>query len=147
MKKPEYVRYRSVFLNGNIVTMTDDEYRSLQYVMFNKIWEERLHQCSVLNTPLGIEPLSYYFHHILEKRSYEKYALCKWNIVILSWDIHNSYESNPDNQPIVKELKYSLLYQLEILNCTYDNDVIYPDYEQKNIIDGILGRPIICSSQ
>lgn len=112
-------------LNGILITMTDDEYHILQSSMFNKIWRERAHVCDVSFVPLGMEPKSYYFHHILEKRSYEKYALCKWNIIILSWEIHNSYESNADNQPVLKELKQSLLYKIETLNQQYDNDVIF----------------------
>lgn len=127
--------------------MPDEQYRLLQYIMFNRIWDERLHHCHISKEPLGIEPLSYYFHHILEKRAYEKYALCKWNILILSWDIHNSYESNPDNQPLVKELRTSLLHQLEKLGHDYDNDVIYPAGEYKNNIAAILGRSIVCASR
>lgn len=132
-------------INGVLVTMTDDEYHVLQSMMFNQIWRERAHTCNISDLPLGMDARSYYFHHILEKRSYEKYALCKWNIIILSWEIHNSYESNADNQPVLKDLKQSLLYKLDTLNCEYDNDVIF-DIETNSTthITDIFGKTLIC---
>jgi hypothetical protein len=141
MNKKEYIRERSVFLDGQIITMTDEYYRILQSQLFLRIWKERKHQCDVSAVPLGMEPRSYYFHHILEKRSFEKYALCKWNIIILSWEIHNSYESNPDNQPILKALRNDLLYKLETLNYEYDNDLIFDVEENsKTHITDIFGN-------
>jgi hypothetical protein len=148
MSKSEYIRQRSVLLNGELITMPQHVYHELQSQMFLRIWKERPHRCAVTKQPLGIEPLTYYFHHILAKSNYEQFALCRWNIMLLSWDIHNSYESNADNQPLVKQMKETLLYYIETMRYEFDNDIIYNP--QKSYTDhtcAILGRTVTENNQ
>lgn len=122
----KYQRKRTVFYHGDMVTFTGAEYYQMQLNMFARIWRERAHKCFITKDPLGIEPLTYYFHHILEKRAYEKYALCKWNIILLSWDVHNSYETKNDTQPFLVELRERYLKLLDE-GCEFDNDVLYDE--------------------
>lgn len=141
--KKEYVRQRSVWIDGEILTIPQPEYNILQNQMFVKIWNEREHKCAISNKPLGNEPLSYYFHHILEKRNYEHFALCKWNIIILNYEVHNMYETKPDTQPLLMELREELIIQLDTYKYEFDNDVIYtPCRNPSNHLFDVIGRTV-----
>lgn len=137
----DYVRMRQVFLNGQIVEMTDAYYRMLQSIMFNSIWNERKHQCDVSDTALTVEARTYYFHHILEKRAYEKYALCKWNIIILSYEVHTAYENKSDTVSELVTLRELLLHKLNT-GYEYDNESIWKGNCGTNHINAVMGREI-----
>lgn len=140
-----YERTRTIFLNGGTYSIRDSDYRVLQSQMFLQIWSERKHICAVSGNPLTVDAKSYYFHHILEKRMYELYGLCKWNIVILSWDVHNAYESNPIKVPELHELRRHLLECIDDSKYHYDNDEIWcpGDKELINHIAAITGKVIV----
>jgi hypothetical protein len=136
----DYIRMRQVFIGGQILQITDDYYRILQNQMFSQIWREREHRCVISKIPL-IGGRTYMFHHILAKQSFEKYALCKWNIMILHYDVHNMYETNPDTVPQIHEYRAQLLHQLDYLNYEYDNDHIWaPGSEPIDHINAFLGN-------
>jgi hypothetical protein len=138
----KYERKRTVFYHGEMVVFTGDEYYEKQLQMFARIWRERAHRCFVTKDRLGIEPLTFYFHHILEKRAYEKYALCKWNIILLSKDVHNAYETKSDTQPFLVELREHYLQCLD-QGCEFDNDVIYDRPPVADHLFAIVNRPFI----
>lgn len=140
LKDDEYIW--NVLYHNEIISIPDSQYRTLQFSMFNEIWEERAHRCYISKIPLNTyEARSFYFHHILEKRNYEKYALCKWNIVILSWDVHNSYETNESNVPELVKLK-SKLIQLVENHKDLDNSFIYNDLKSFDF-SKIIGFPVV----
>lgn len=68
-----------------------------------QIWEVRKHECYVTKEPLH-EPKTYNFHHVLEKRPYPEYRHKEWNIILVSWLIHDKIHRNIDNVPKVKKL-------------------------------------------
>ena len=77
--------------------------------MFLEIWEEREHVCFETKEYLGSEPSTIYMHHVLPKEKYDEYKYCKWNIVLLQWQIHASCENSMDNTPKVKRFHQFLL--------------------------------------
>lgn len=118
------VRDRQVWYKGKVITITSDEYQELQKSMFMHIWRETFHVCYVSNVRI-YEALSYNFHHVLEKRNYELYALCKWNIVLLDKRIHDMYETKSDTVPVLVELKNTLITNIETNGYKFDNDFIW----------------------
>src|ERR1044072_1746091 len=90
-----------------------------------KIWEERFYtplsngemimwkapRCERCYRRLGEEPLTLFFHHILEKRNYPELRYHVPNIAILCSDCHSSYESRPDLFPdLIKRRKELMEY-------------------------------------
>jgi len=57
---------------------------------FRDIWNKRKHYSEISNTWLGPEPLTIFFHHILEKEKYEQVALDEENIILLTFDEHTN---------------------------------------------------------
>ena len=74
------------------------------FKFYLEIWKERLHICYETDQPLGDEINLLFFHHILNKQHYPQFRHSKWNIVLLSKDIHQQVESNIDKCPKVKDL-------------------------------------------
>jgi hypothetical protein len=76
-----------------------------------EIWEEREHVCFESGEPLGNEPLTLFFHHVLEKgiRRYKKYRYCKWNIVLITWRTHDQVGMDIDRCPKIKEYREHIL--------------------------------------
>lgn len=100
-------------------------------IFYMEIWRDRPHVCQCCSKDL-FEPLKYMFHHILEKRGkahkhedYTRFRHCKWNILLLCWDCHNSYESNADNQPTIHNEKLHLLDIIENKLYDYDRNFIW----------------------
>ena len=58
------------------------------------------------------EPLTLYFHHILEKRNYPEFRHIKINIAILCWNCHNQAEINIDKTPKTKLLTEKIKKEL-----------------------------------
>lgn len=52
-----------------------------------EIWDERPHYCEITGKYLGEEPLTTFFHHILQKSKYPKLRYVKRNIILLSPDV------------------------------------------------------------
>jgi len=64
------------------------------HVFFHEIWLNRAHRSEVSGIPLGKEPLSVYFHHILPKSKYPKLAYIEENIILLTVDEHANVEND-----------------------------------------------------
>lgn len=63
------------------------------------IWNTCLdHICFECNKHLGNEPLTLYFHHILEKRNHPEFRHESWNIVLLCADCHTGWEMFPNER-------------------------------------------------
>lgn len=62
--------------------------------LFLEIWNEREHYSELSQKYLGEEPLTTFFHHVLEKELYPEVKYEKWNIILVRFeehqDIHNS---------------------------------------------------------
>jgi hypothetical protein len=80
-----------------------------------EIWDERDHICFETDQYLGNEPQTLFFHHVLEKgiRRYKKYRHCKWNIVLISWQVHDQVGMDIDRCPKIKAYHDKLLKQIE----------------------------------
>lgn len=79
---------------------------------FLEIWDstppsER--KCYETGRPLVGVPLTVYFHHVLPKHLYPEYKYCKWNVVLLTWLVHDQAEIDIDKTPKVKALYEHLL--------------------------------------
>lgn len=137
----DYIRKRKVIIGGLLTELTDDAYRILQNTMFSEIWREREHKCVISNLPL-VGGRTYMFHHVLAKQSYERYALCKWNIMVLDYEIHNRYEVNPLTEPLIEEYKQHLLNLLDNNDYEFDNDHIWRKSDNADYTYALLGRAI-----
>lgn len=73
------------------------------------IWNERPHKCEETGRPLGWEPLTTMFHHILEKENYPQYRYEKWNIALLHPDVHDQVGRDLDKTPKTKARREELL--------------------------------------
>jgi hypothetical protein len=60
--------------------------------LFLEIWEERPHICINCKTPLGDEPKTYFFAHIIGKGRAPELRLKKINIMLLCFDCHRAYD-------------------------------------------------------
>ena len=58
-------------------------------IFFNRIWKKRLHVCQHCGKPLGNEPLSYMFDHILEKSKYLALEFEEENIWLVCLACHD----------------------------------------------------------
>lgn len=65
-----------------------------QKELFLDIWNKRKHVSEVSGEYLGEEPLSIFFHHILEKRNYPELILVPENIILLTFAEHQKVESD-----------------------------------------------------
>lgn len=85
------------------------------WLFYLEIWSEREHVCFETGQYLGDEPLTLFFHHVLEKgiRRYAKYRHCKWNIVLITWQVHDQVRSDIDRCPKIKAYHDKLLKQIE----------------------------------
>jgi 5-methylcytosine-specific restriction endonuclease McrA len=68
-----------------------------------QIWAASPHWCFECGKRLGKEPLTLFFHHLLEKRNYPQFRHTPENITILCPDCHSQVESNIDKCPKTKE--------------------------------------------
>lgn len=94
------------------------EKKSLQikdWEFYLEIWDEREHVCFETDQYLGNEPQTLFFHHVLEKgiRRYKKYRHCKWNIVLISWQVHDQVGMDIDRCPRIKAYHDKLLKAIE----------------------------------
>lgn len=64
-----------------------------QYDLFIKIWKERKRVCFVCEAPLGIEPRSHFFSHVLSKGAYPSFKLNEENIVLKCISCHQEWET------------------------------------------------------
>lgn len=57
---------------------------------FLEIWKERPHRSEISGKPLGREPLTVFFDHLLEKEMYPALKYEKDNIILCTWEEHDA---------------------------------------------------------
>ncbi len=77
--------------------------------VFMSIWNGRERICYETGKKLYGEPLSTYFHHVLEKSKYPQYKFCGWNIVLVTPEVHDQVHKDMDKTPKIKKLHLELL--------------------------------------
>jgi 5-methylcytosine-specific restriction endonuclease McrA len=70
---------------------------------YKAIWAASPHWCFECGKKLGREPLTLFFHHLLEKRNYPQFRHTPENITILCPDCHSQVEVDLDKCPKTKE--------------------------------------------
>ena len=71
-------------------------------IFYKEIWDNSEHKCQCgCNAKLGDEPLTTFFHHLLEKAKYPQFRHEYINIMILLPACHNAYHSMSSNRPEV----------------------------------------------
>lgn len=75
---------------------SDSSRFELDRAFYMEIWESREHTCYNCSRFLPREPLTLYFHHLLNKQHYPQFRHEEWNIAILCSDCHYSYETYPN---------------------------------------------------
>jgi hypothetical protein len=88
-------------------------------LFYQEIWNEREHICFETGIYLGDESKTLFFHHVLEKgtRAYKAYRHCKWNIVLISWQVHDQVGMDIDKCPKIKAYR-DLIIKKYITNET-----------------------------
>lgn len=61
---------------------------------FMHIWNTRIHKSEISGEHLGKEALSVFFHHILPKNKYEDAQFDEDNIILLTFEEHDTVESD-----------------------------------------------------
>lgn len=82
--------------------------------VFLEVWRNREHKCSETGERLNGEPLSVYFHHVLEKEIWPQFQFEKWNIVLVSWQTHDQVHKDLDKCPKIKQYRELLKKQLNL---------------------------------
>lgn len=77
-----------------------------------EIWVASPHVCSECQKKLGKEPLTLFFHHLLEKRNYPEFRYTPENIAILCPDCHTQAETDIDKTPKTKARREKLAKEL-----------------------------------
>lgn len=72
---------------GNIV-----ENKQQMHEFFQLLWKKLPHYSMVSGAPLGREPLTIFFHHILPKEKYPQACLDEENIILLTLEEHEQVE-------------------------------------------------------
>lgn len=67
--------------------------------LFLQIWRERPHISAINGEPLGDEPNTYNFMHVLSKKAYPDFRLKNENIVLATFDQHYYYDSGGTPHP------------------------------------------------
>lgn len=80
---------------------------------FLQIWRKRLHYSQVSMTPLGKEPLTIFFHHILPKEKYPQAMFDEENIVLLTLDEHTNVETDMYKYETINIMREKLLKKYE----------------------------------
>lgn len=77
------------------------------------IWLTRPHFCQCGCNQVIPEMTRNNFHHLLEKDPFPEFRHEDWNIYLVTTDCHNTYHSNHDNRPVLKEARQSHIRRLE----------------------------------
>jgi 5-methylcytosine-specific restriction endonuclease McrA len=81
---------------------------------FLQIWKDRPHKSEISGVPLGSEPLSTFFHHILPKNKYPESSLDEENIILLTWEEHDQVERDITRYEEVNKRREQLKQKYEI---------------------------------
>lgn len=80
---------------------------------FLQIWGKKRHFSEISNIYLGKEPLTIYFHHILPKEKYPEAEYDEDNIILLTFDEHNTVESDMYRYEEINKRRENLLLKYE----------------------------------
>lgn len=69
---------------------------------YTEVWSASPHKCQECGKKLGREPLTLFFHHLLEKRNHPEFRHTHENITILCPDCHTQAEADLDKVPKTK---------------------------------------------
>lgn len=78
-------------------------------LFYLEIWVASPHVCGECDRKLGREPLTLFFHHLLEKRNYPEFRYTPENIAILCADCHTQAETDIDKTPKTKARREQVL--------------------------------------
>jgi hypothetical protein len=87
----------------------------LMHTFFLHIWRRRPHRSEISGTPLGKEPLSTFFHHILPKSKYPDAAFDPENIILLTPDEHNNVENDMYKYEEVNKRRETLMRKYDLI--------------------------------
>lgn len=76
---------------------------------YAEVWAASPHICQECLTKLGREPLTLFFHHLLEKRNHPEFRHTHENVMILCPDCHTQAESDIDKTPKVRERRNEVI--------------------------------------
>lgn len=80
---------------------------------FLQIWGKKRHFSEISNIYLGREPLTIYFHHILPKEKFPEAEYDEDNIILLTFDEHNTVESDMYRYEEINKRRENLLLKYE----------------------------------
>lgn len=87
----------------------DKKTQLADWEFYLEIWDERQHFCDSCDCYLGMEPLTLFFDHLLEKSVYKELRHVKWNIGLFCWQCHdkktNGHPTKKHKELINKALK------------------------------------------
>jgi len=90
-----------------------DNQMSEMNIFFLQIWTKRKHRSEISGDPLGSEPLTIFFHHILPKEKFPQAKFDEDNIILLTFDEHNNVESDIYKYEEVNERRKHLKIKYE----------------------------------
>ena len=79
---------KKISKKGKIKVKKNIERGNEMRLFFYSLWSKRPHECQSCSSPLGHEPHSYNFDHLLEKSKYPDLAFNEDNIFICCLDCH-----------------------------------------------------------
>lgn len=118
-------RLKRVSLKQRLKIEQKKEITKRDHETYREIWKDRPHTCIESGRGLGKEPLTTYFHHLLKKETFPQYRWEKWNIVILSPEMHGNAESDLDKVPKVKELYLEALEKHKKIKEKYEQSLLF----------------------
>ena len=81
--------------------------------LYLAIWKERKHISELSGTPIYGEPLTIYFHHVLEKSKFSEASLDRDNIILILFEEHQKVHSDPTFYPEINRRREILLKKYE----------------------------------
>ena len=80
---------------------------------FLSIWKTKPHRSEISGVPLGKEPSTAFFHHILPKSKYPEARLDEENIILLTLEEHDNVENDMYRYEEVNRRREYLLQKYE----------------------------------
>jgi len=81
-------------------------------VMFETIWNTRSRVSFITGLPLGMEARSFFFAHVLPKSTYPNYRLLMENVVLLTFDEHQSWDQK-GRDALRSDPRWNKMFELE----------------------------------
>ncbi len=93
---------------GKIKALEKKDLVQTDMVFYLQLWDHRPHICYETGEIIH-KPHNYNFHHVLEKKPYPQYRHREWNIVFVTWMVHDKVHRGIDFAPKIKKLTQFLL--------------------------------------